>query len=107
MRSVSISEALKCRAEIESETAIVQDFLAKLTQDLAIAGRVPPIVDTVTGILGRLRKYTNEIAEMKRSNQKAQEAAEFLSQVAAGAENFGSKPQSASQVKCFLKKANF
>merc|ERR1712141_621817 len=95
-RSISIKEALKCRNEIEVETTLVQDFLAKLTQDLAISARVPPVTETVTGILSKLKKYTADIDQMKRANQKAQEAAEFLSQVAAGAENFSSKPQSAS-----------
>ena len=96
-RLISINEALKCRKEIETETSTVQDFLAILTQDLAISGRIPPSVQSINDMLQKLKFYNSEIDKMKRANQRAQEAAEFLSQVAAGAENFGSKPQSASQ----------
>ena len=95
-RLLSINEALKCRREIESETSLVQDFLAIVTQDLSIAARIPPSADKVSESLEKLREHDREITAMQRANQKAHEAAEFLSQVAAGAENFSSKPASAS-----------
>ena len=95
-RLLSINEALKCRREIENETSVVQDFLAIVTQDLSLATRIPPASDKVADALTKLREHDRQINSMQRANQKAHEAAEFLSQVATGAENFSSKPASAS-----------
>ena len=95
-RLLSINEALKCRREIENETSLVQDFLAIVTQDLSLASRIPPSSDKVIESLTKLREHDRQITSMQRANQKAHEAAEFLSQVATGAENFSSKPASAS-----------
>ena len=95
-RKISIEEALKCTIEIENETRILQDFLTKVTSDMAGASRLPPVPETVASQLAVLKSHQSEIPKMEESAQLAQQAAEFLAQVAAGAENHGTKSQSAS-----------
>ena len=45
-----------------------------------MAGRIPPVVETVVSVLNKLRDYDADIEKMRRANQKAQSAADFLSQ---------------------------
>jgi len=95
-RKISIEEALKCTAEIENETRLLQDFLTQVTSDMAAASRLPPVPESVASHLSVLKLHQTEIPNMEQSAQLAQQAAEFLAQVAAGAENHGNKSQSAS-----------
>ena len=94
-RKIAIEEALKCTSEIENETRQLQDFLTKVAADMAAASRLPPVPETVATHLEALKGQQAEIPRMEESAQLAQQAAEFLAQVAAGAENHGTKSQSA------------
>jgi chromosome segregation ATPase len=94
-RKIAIEEALKCTVEIENETLNLQNFLSNVSSDLAAASRLPPQPDTVSTHLNILKEHQLEIPEMHLSAEKAQQAAEFLAQVASGAENHGTKSQSA------------
>ena len=94
-RKIAIEEALKCTTEIEIETRKLQDFLTQVTSDMAAASRLPPVPETVSTHLSILKAHQLEIPKMEESANLAQQAAEFLAQVAAGAENHGTKSQSA------------
>ena len=96
-RKIAIDEALKCTREIEQETAKLQDFLTSVTADLAISSRLPPAPDSVENCLKKLRHHQTCVPEMKNSAKLAQQAAEFLAQVEAGAEKYGNKSHSVGQ----------
>ena len=84
-RKIAIEEALKCTTEIEIETRKLQDFLTQVTSDMAAASRLPPVPETVSTHLSILKAHQLEIPKMEESANLAQQAAEFLAQVAAGA----------------------
>jgi chromosome segregation ATPase len=96
-RKIAIDEALQCTREIEQETAKLQDFLTTVTADIAISSRLPPAPDSVEDCLKKLRRHQTCVPEMEKSAKLAQQAAEFLAQVAAGAENHGNKSHSVGQ----------
>ncbi|CAG5094899.1 Oidioi.mRNA.OKI2018_I69.XSR.g13940.t1.cds [Oikopleura dioica] len=96
-RKIAIDEALKCTREIEQETAKLQDFLTTVTADLAISSRLPPVPDSVEDCLKKLKQHQTQVTEMEKSAKLAQQAAEFLAQVASGAENHGNKSHSVGQ----------